>query len=206
MAMGSIAVKRRWIAVVLGFGLAVGLITVYLKGREPAPRVETVPMVESPGQMVLTNIEFNELEQEKRRWTLKAAQARYFQEGQKTELEDVHLALYLKSGDEVELRSQTGVLHAGSKDIELTGQVHALIAQSYQVDTDCASYSHQERKVSCDSAIHVDGPELVLDGGRWQFMLDQQQAVVDGGIKARIIFTPRILGNGMDPNHGDQKK
>lgn len=203
--MGGFVLRRKWIVIVLGLGLGV-LVTVYVKGREPASRVDTVPLVESPGEMVLTNIEFTEIEQEKRKWTLKATQARYFKEGQKTELEDVHLVLYMRSGDEVELRSQTGILHAGSKDMELVGQVHASVAQSYQVNTDYAYYNHKERKVYSDSGIHVEGPELFLDGGRWQFMVDQQEGVVDGGIKARIIFTPRILGSGVGLNHRKQQQ
>jgi LPS export ABC transporter protein LptC len=204
VAMGGFVLRTKWIVMLLGLGLSVGLITIYVKGREPASRVETAPMVESAGEMVLTNIEFTEIEQEKRKWTLKATQARYFQEGQKTELEDVHLVLYMSSGDEVELRSETGILHAGSKDIELVGQVHALIAHSYQVNTDYAYYNHKEQKIHSDSSIHVEGPELLLDGGRWQYQVGQQQGTVDGDIKARLIFTPRMLGSGVDSNHRKQ--
>jgi LPS export ABC transporter protein LptC len=204
--MGGFASTRKWIVMALGLGLIVALITFYGKGRQSALRVEKAPMVESPGEMMLTNIEFTEIEQEKRKWTLKATQARYFQEEQKTELEDVYLVLYMRSGDIVELRSESGILHAGSKDIELVGSVHAWIAQSYQVNTDYAYYNHKEKKVYSDSSVHVEGPELILDGGPWHFMVDQQQGTVDGGVKARLMFTPRVVGSGVEPNHRKQQQ
>ena len=206
MAMGGVASTRKWFVVILGLGLLAGFITVYVKGRGSAPRVENTSMVDSPGEMMLTNIEFTEIEQEQRKWTLKATQARYFQEEQRTELEDVHLVLYMRSGDTVELRSETGILHAGSKDIELVGQVHAWIAQSYDVNTDYAYYSHKEQKVYSDSSVHVEGPELILDGGPWHFLVAQQQGTVGGGIKARLTFTPRMLGSGGQPNHRKQQQ
>lgn len=197
MAMGVSASIRKWIIAVLGIGLSAGLIFTLVKGREGGLPVQMVPMAGSSGEMVMTEIELVEIEYEQQKWTLKAAQARYLKDEQKTELKDVFLVLQMKSGEEVELRSQVGILYTNSKDMELIGQVQARVAQSYQLNSDYAYYNHIQQTVSSGSGVHVEGPELVLDGGRWQVGVNEQRAVVDGGVKARLIFTPRLMSNGV---------
>ncbi len=196
MAMGISASIRKWIMAVLGIGLSAGLIFTLVKGRGGGLPVQMVPMAGSSGEMVMTEIELVEIEHEQQKWTLKAAQARYLKDEQKTELKDVFLVLQMKSGEEVELRSQVGILYTNSKDMELIGQVQARVAQSYQLNSDYAYYNHIQQTVSSGSGVHVEGPELFLDGGRWQVGVNEQRAVVDGGVKARLIFTPRLMSNG----------
>lgn len=186
---------KRWLAVGLGIGLSVALVFVLVKGKGPTAPQSVVPAVDAPAEMVLTGVEFTEIEHEQQKWTLKASQARYFQNEQKTELKDVHLVLHMKSGDEVELRSQSGILYAGSKDMELIGEVQARVAQSFQLTTDYAFYDHDQQKISSGAGVHVEGPELLLDGARWEYVIAEQRGRVDGGVKAKLIFTPRMRSN-----------
>jgi LPS export ABC transporter protein LptC len=160
-------------------------------GSSPPPPVETA--VESPAEPVLTGIEFTEIEHEQQKWTLRASQARYFQNEQKSELRDVHLVLHMKTGDEVELQSQRGVLYAGSKSLELLGGVRVTIARSFELTTDYVFYDHVQQRISSESRVHVEGPELLLDGARWEYAIADQRGSVDGDVRARLIFTPRIM-------------
>lgn len=200
VAMGISASIRKWIMALLGLGLSAGLIITLVKGRGGGPPVQMEPMVGSSGEMVMTGIELVEIEHEQQKWTLKAAQARYLKDEQKTELKDVFLVLQMKDGEQVELHSQVGILYTNSKDMELVGQVQARVAQSYQLNSDYAYYDHMQQTVSSGSGVHVEGPELFLDGGRWQVGVKEQRAVVDGGVKARLIFTPRLMSNGAGKN------
>ncbi len=192
-AMSFPAGWKRWFAVCVGVGLSLGLVLLLVKDRSPSPTQPTQPAVESPGEMVLTGVEFTEMEHEQPKWTLKASQARYFQEEQKTELRDVHLVLQLKNGDNIELRSHKGILYAGSKDLELVGGVQAKVGQSYELTTAYAFYDHNGQKISSRAGVHVEGPELLLDGATWEYALAEQRGRVDGGVKAKLTFTPRMV-------------
>ncbi|SPJ15991.1 conserved exported hypothetical protein [Syntrophobacter sp. SbD2] len=64
----------------------------------------------SDAEMKLTDMEFTEMQEGKRFWTLCASEAKYFQDQQQTLLQKVHLILYLeKTGEEILLDSREGV-------------------------------------------------------------------------------------------------
>ena len=183
---------KRWLLIGLGVGVSSVLALVLLRTTGSNPPQPVAPAVESPAEMVLTGVEFTEIEHEQQKWTLRASQARYFQNEQKTELKDVHLVLHMKSGDEVELQSQSGILYAGSKALELIGGVHARVADSFMLTTEYAFYDHERQKISSSAGVHVEGPELLLDGAAWEYAIAEQRGTVDGGVKAKLIFTPRL--------------
>jgi LPS export ABC transporter protein LptC len=183
---------KKWLLISLGVGVGILLALVLMRGRGTTPPPPAAPAVESPAEMVLTGVEFTEIEHEQQKWTLKASQARYFQNEQKTELKDVHLVLHMKSGEEVELQSHSGILYAGSKALELIGGVQARVARSFLLTTDYAFYDHERQRISSSAGVHVEGPELLLDGAEWEYMIAEQRGKVDGGVKAKLIFTPRL--------------
>jgi hypothetical protein len=89
------------------------------------------------------------------------------------------------------LHSRRGILYAGSKNVELMDGVRATIAQAYQLQTPYAYYNHQ-RKIISGTAIHADGPELVLDGKSWEYSISEQRASIQEGVHASLSFAPRF--------------
>jgi hypothetical protein len=81
---------------------------------------------------------------------------------------------------------------AGSKALELIGGVQARVAGSFLLTTDYAYYDHERQRISSSAGVHVEGPELLLDGAEWEYMIAEQRGKVDGGVKAKLIFTPRL--------------
>ena len=177
----------------LGVALAGGVTALVLsqgQRRPPEPMLEQ-PATPSQAEMMLAGIEFTEIEQEQKRWTLQAAEARYFQNEQKTELKEVNLIFYLNTGEEIQLHSQRGILYAGSKNVELMDGVQATIARAYRLQTPYAFYDHQ-RKIISGTAIHADGPELLLDGNSWEYSIPEQRASIQEGVKASLSFAPQF--------------
>jgi len=69
-------------------------------------------------EMKLTDMEFTEMQQGRKFWTLHASEAQYFQDQQKTLLKAVQVTFFIeKTGEEVCIESREGILYAGTKNI-----------------------------------------------------------------------------------------
>lgn len=153
------------------------------RNKQTAPEART-----TDAEMKLTDMEFTEMEHGKRFWKLKASEAEYFQEQQKTLLRSVHLTFFLeKAGEEIRLESQEGILYAGTKNIELRGSVRAVLPKDYTIMMQKALYDHQKRTVGSDEGVRISGPGLELEGGRWEYSIPGHSASIGGGVRVSMV-------------------
>ncbi len=172
------------IIVALSLVLAAGI----WKGKSRPVQQDAQQACPADAEMKLTDMEFTEMQEGKRFWTLCASEAKYFQDQQKTLLQKVSLTLYLeKTGEEIHMESREGVLHAGTKDIELRGNIHVALPREYVLTTETAYYSHSSRVVESDDPVHISGPGLELDGNRWKYRIADHVAKVDGKVTASLV-------------------
>lgn len=142
----------------------------------------------SEAEMKLKDMEFTEMQEGRRYWTLCASEAKYFQDQQKTLLLAVRLTFYMdKTNEEIHLESREGVLHAGTKDIELNGDIKVALPRDYVVTTEKAHYIHNTRMVESDTPVHVSGPGLELDGEKWKYRISDHVVYVDGKVNATLV-------------------
>jgi LPS export ABC transporter protein LptC len=186
IAQGTLLVLALSLTAMLAVGLYKGKTQ---KETRPAPGPEA-----PEAEMKLTDIEFTEMQQGKRFWTLGASEALYFQDEQKTLLTSVRLTFFLDSGEEIVLESSSGVLHAGTKNIELWDAVHAALPRGYELTTQRAAYDHEQRLVYSDTAIRLNGPGVEFEGNSWKFRIPERQAVVEGGVRGSLVLAP-LSGN-----------
>ena len=112
--------------------LSLVLVAGIWKGKSRPVQQDAQQACPADAEMKLTDMEFTEMQEGKRFWTLCASEAKYFQDQQQTLLQKVHLILYLeKTGEEILMDSREGVLHAGSKDIDLRGDIHVMLPRDY---------------------------------------------------------------------------
>jgi LPS export ABC transporter protein LptC len=160
------------------------------KGKSRQTQQNAQQACPSDAEMKLTDMEFTEMQEGKRFWTLCASEAKYFQDQQKTLLQAVRLTLYLeKTGEEIHLESREGVLHAGTKDIDLSGNIRVALPREYVLTTEKAHYTHSNRMVESDDPVHISGPGLELDGNRWKYRIADHVAKVDGKVTASLIVS-----------------
>jgi LPS export ABC transporter protein LptC len=172
------------VIVALSLVLAAGI----WKGKTRPVQQVSQQVCTTDGEMKLTDMEFTEMQEGKRFWTLCASEAKYFQEQQKTLLHQVRLTFYLeKTGEEVHLQSREGVLHAGTKDIDLSGDIRVTLPREYMVTMQTAHYTHSSRIVESDDPVHVSGPGLELDGNRWRYKIADHVARVEGKVTASLV-------------------
>jgi LPS export ABC transporter protein LptC len=186
--------KKRKLAQGLTLAFALGLTLVLIfgvwKGRSQK-ELQTVQTTDkSDAEMRLSDMEFTELQEGKRLWTIKAAEAKYFQEQQRTLLAKVRITFFLQNGEEIQLESQEGALYAGTKNIELWDSVHAVLPGGYQLSTERVYYDHQKRTIASEAAVQLAGPDVQLEGRVWEYRIPENKAVVEGGVQGALVFLP----------------
>jgi len=174
------------VVVALSLILAAGI----WKGKSRQMKQDAQQVCPADAEMKLTDMEFTEMQEGKRYWTLCASEAKYFQDEQKTLLQTVHLTLYLdKTGEEIHLKSRDGVLHAGTKDIDLSGNIRVALPREYVLTTETAHYTNSDRIIKSDDPVHISGPGLELDGNRWKYRIADHVAKIDGKVTASLVVS-----------------
>jgi LPS export ABC transporter protein LptC len=169
-------------------GLSLALAAGIWRGRSQKGKdAETQQTSATDGEMKLTDMEFTEMQQGKRFWTLRASEAKYFQDKQRTALKTVHLTFHLDKGQEILVDSKEGTMYAGTKNIELRDSVKATLPDGYVMTMEKAFYDHTKKLVSADVPIHVSGPGVELEGNTWEYKIPDHVALLSGGVKASLV-------------------
>jgi LPS export ABC transporter protein LptC len=192
-------ISRR-IAQGLVLTVALGLIVVLAAGvyrgstrkEERAQRLSEVRDA-SEAEMKLTDMEYTEMQQGRRLWSLKASEAKYFQNEQRSLLTSVHFTFYFQNGQEANLNSNRGILYAGSKNIELWDSVKADLPKGYEVTTERIFYEHQRQVIFSETPVQITGPEGQLHGGSWEYNLQEHKASLRGGVEATLSSWPPAM-------------
>jgi len=138
-------------------------------------------------EMKLTDMEFTEMQQGKKFWTLCASEAKYFQGEQKTALKTVHLTFHMERDQQIQVESEQGIMYAGTKNIELRDSVRAILPDGYVMTMEKAFYDHNKKLVFSDVPIHISGPGVEVDGNSWEYKIPDHVASLNGGVKVSLV-------------------
>ncbi len=185
--MSSKGKLAQFFVVVVIIGLIVFLAAGVWKGKSRPVQQEVKQEGPADAEMKLTDMEFTEMQEGKRFWTLHAAEAKYFQDQQQTLLQTVRMTFYTDEGEEIHVQSREGVLHAGTKDVELRGNIRAELPNEYVATMETANYNHANGIVESDDPVHISGPGLELDGNRWTYKMADHLAKVSGKVRVSLI-------------------
>jgi LPS export ABC transporter protein LptC len=185
--MSSKGKLAQFFVVVVIIGLSLFLAAGIWKGKSRQVQQEVPQDSPADAEMKLTDMEFTEMQEGKRFWTLRASEAKYFQDQQKTLLQAVRLTFYTEVGEEIHVQSREGVLHTETKDIELRGNVRAELPNEYVATMETANYNHTEGIVASDDPVHLSGPGLELDGNRWTYKMADHIAKVNGNVIVSLV-------------------
>jgi LPS export ABC transporter protein LptC len=178
------------IALAFALGLTIVLVVAVWKGKTQKELQAVGTTERNDAEMRLKDMEYTELQEGKRLWTLRAAEAKYFHEEQKTLLSSVHVSFFLEGGEEVRLKSQEGALYAGSKNMEMWDSVEAVLPRGYQLFTERAFYDFQKKTISSNTIIKLTGPDVQLEGKLWEYRIPENKALVEGGVQGTLAFLP----------------
>ena len=169
-------------------GLSLALAAGIWRGKPQKAKGDVaVESGEPNAEMKLTDMEFTEMQQGKKFWTLCASEAKYFEDRQRTALKTVHLTFHLEQDQEVQVESKKGTMYAGSKNIELQDSVRAILPDGYVMTMDKAFYDHDKNLVYADVPIHISGPGVECDGNTWEYKIPDHVALLSGGVKVSLV-------------------
>ena len=156
----------------------------------------TAPGSAMDAAMQLSQMDYTEMENERRVWTLHTETAAYYQDQQKSVLADVRMVFFLEDGREIRLRSSHGTLFIDSKNLELWGLVQLEMPEGYTIHTDKVSYRHQQHLVVSDTPTTLNGPELTLTGETFEYDIADQRGSLNGAVRA--VMDPSKLQRQAD--------
>lgn len=175
----------------VALGLSLLLLQGIWKGKKQKEQQQAASVSEPvEAEMKLTDMEYTEMREGRKFWTLKALDAKYFQGDQKTGLSSVRLTFYLEGGEEIRLESREGTLHTGTKNIELWGTVQVLLPRGYLLTTEKASYEHARQVIFSDTMVRFTGPDVTVQGNRWEYRIPEHRGVLEGGVRASMVLAP----------------
>jgi len=169
-------------------GLSLVLIVGIWKGKGPGSSARDSEPNISDSEMKLTEIEFTEMEQGKRFWTLRAAEAVYRQDKQQTFLKSVHMTFYLDNDEEVRLESREGTFSTATKNVQLIRDVRANLPRGYVVTTQRVRYNHNKRTVASDQGIHLTGPGADMTANAWEYRINDRQGTASGKVDVSLVL------------------
>ncbi|MDR3567567.1 MAG: LPS export ABC transporter periplasmic protein LptC [Syntrophobacteraceae bacterium] len=161
---------------------------IWRKKAQPVQK-PSKPVAAATEEVKLKDMKFTEMQEGKKYWTLQASEAKYFQDEQKTTLQNVHLTFYVdKTGKQLQLTSREGTLYAGTKDIDLKGDIRVGLPNDYVATMQTAHYIHGKKLVESSDPVHLSGPGLALDGNMWKYNINDHIAEVDGKVTASMVL------------------
>jgi LPS export ABC transporter protein LptC len=179
------------IVLAVALGVTAVLVTGILKGTAQKEQQQKDLLDDAPeAEMKLTDMEYTEMQGGRRVWSLKASEARYYQDDQKTQLKSVHLTFFFENGEEAYLESNQGVLYAGTKNIEVWDAVRAKLPRGYELATERAFYEHERKVIYSQSPIEISGSEVQINGSHWKYDIQEHKAAIEGEVRATFSFLP----------------
>ena len=178
-------IKKRSILVFLSIGIIVGiLITTMLLSRFKQSSQPTEPL--APPPLAKTDSAMNKLfqvstKEGRTEWKLEAASAEMDQTGKIAQLKDVSILFYPKSGGEVSVLADRGIIHTDSKDIEVSGNV-VVVNQNYQMVTEKLNYKDSSRTLTSSTPLAISDDSSSLTADRMVYYISKNRSVFKGNV------------------------
>ena len=116
------------------------------------------------GNLTLKNFEYRDVKEGNARWTVWAATATYFEDREKTVLDQVKAAFYPKNGGQILLVGDTGILHTDTNNMEIRGNVAVTYGEGYKLTTDRLLYDRDKELIHTESELILKGEGLTTKG------------------------------------------
>ena len=155
----------RWL-LLLALASAAIAVLVGLKVRSAEKNLPDIAgeLTSEDGNLKLNNFEYRDVKEGNARWTVSAATATYFEDKKETILDQVKAVFYLKSGGQIFLVGDIGVLHTDTNNMEIRGNVAVTYGEGYKLTTDRLLYDRDKELIHTESELILRGEGLTTKG------------------------------------------
>lgn len=190
---GLIMLKVKIILITALLGL--GLLSVLLIFEGGSIAYDTVRIVNSMPKnvdMQLHGINFTEMNEGRREWTLKADKLHYNKTEDLMIFEEVAAKFYNMDGP-MEISGEKGYYDRNAKSMRMVGKVRAKDAQGNELSTDELNYDMTTRIIVAPGSFQVEGPTMNLEGKGLSVYTKDHSMRVQGRATLVIKETENLL-------------
>jgi len=123
-------------------------------------------------------------------WALRAEHAEMFEKQQKATLRDVKVTIHSRNGWPLKLEGDEGIIDTAKKDFSLvkkTTLMEIVLENGYVIKTSGLMWTNKSRALATEGYATLSGPHIEVEGAELRWLLDQQELVVSGDVKA-VLF------------------
>lgn len=114
-------------------------------------------------------------------WKLEAASAEMDKTRKIAKLKDVSIVFYPKSGGEISLTAERGVIYTDSKDIEVSGGV-VIVNQNYKMVTEKLKYKNSNRMLVASTPLAISDKSSTLMADGMIYYMTTNKSVLKGNV------------------------
>lgn len=177
----------------LSIGIIIGILaTTMMLAHLRKPSQTAAPVAPPPSKTDTTMNRLVQVSTKEGRteWKLEATSAEMDKLKKITKLNDVSMVFYLKSGSEVLLTANRGVIHTDSKDIEVSGNV-VVINQNYKMITEKLKYKESSQTLTSPTPLAISDNSSNLMADRMVYYIEKNKSVFKGNIMG--IFNDKAM-------------
>jgi len=178
-------IKKRSVLIFIPIGIIIGILatTMMLAHlRQPSQTAEPVePSPPSENDTTMNRLFQVSTKQGRTEWKLEAASAEMDKMKKIGRLKDVSIVFYLKSGSEVSLTADRGIIHTDSKDIEVSGNV-VVVSRNYKMVTERLKYRDSYRTLTSSTPLAISDNSSSLMADRMVYYIAKNKSVFKGNV------------------------
>jgi len=188
MSISRVRARRRFL-LLLAIGLltfVVFLVVSTLNKRALSPLLSTF---ESEADIRVRSFSLVETENGSTPWTLRAAEAEFFEKINIALLRGITVTLPYGDEGEIRVKGDKGEIEADKKNFFIQknkGLLKVELENHYSVETSGLKWDNGKRTLFSQGSVHISGLEAEINGNELAILVDKGELTVTGDVKALV--------------------
>lgn len=119
-------------------------------------------------------------------WEIDADSAQYVKRRNLALLKNVRVKLTTADGTVYVMKGKEGRFYTDTKDMDVSGDVEIISDNGDRFRTDHLNYSDSKKRVSTESAVIIDNPQIKISGVGLFLFLHEKRATLVSDVKAYV--------------------
>ncbi len=162
------------------------LIAYWIYTPAPPPPKPHKQGTGNPDEVTLSDIQFTQVKDGVREWSLLAKRVRYRKDPNVVHFELIQVTYYLPREETLLLSGREGSFNMDSKDIQVTGEVELIASSGYRLKVPQLSYQAAKNQITTPDEVLFSGPSMSLKGKGLTFEVASQKLTIHREAKAQF--------------------
>ncbi len=169
--------------VCLGAGTAFFVVRSHLLARPEMLLEEAAKHID----LSLKDIDYTQITEGRKEWTLKATQVDYKQDADQFELKDVEVRLYRQGGGMVQLKGKAGIYNRKENWVQIRGRVLVKTDNGYILRGKAFTFDLKQRVLTSQDVVYISGPGFQIAGHGLKFEVASRKLILMSDVTTEIL-------------------